>query len=106
MGDSPRSRSPAEYRSWYSTKLWRVALRPEALVRDLFTCQRCKVALTRGRSRPTDAVVNHKEPHKGDWGKFTDPENLEAVCKQCHDSAIQAQERGRRVSFGADGWPE
>lgn len=30
--------------------------------------------------------------------------NLEAVCKQCHDSAIQAQERGRK-SFGADGWP-
>lgn len=100
-----RSKDAVEYRKLYKTAAWK-AIRPTILARDLYTCQRCGAILTQGRSRPTDAVVNHKEPHKGDWGKFTDPENLEAVCKQCHDSAIQAQERGKRVTFGADGWPE
>ena len=102
--DRARSKDALEYRKLYKTATWK-AIRPVILARDMFTCQRCKTPLTQGRSRPTDAVVNHKRKHQGDWELFTDPDNLEAVCKQCHDSAIQSEERGKRVTFGPDGWP-
>ncbi len=99
-----RSKDAVEYRRLYKTAAWK-AIRPVILARDLYTCQRCNTPLTPGRSRPTDAVVNHKQPHRGDWTLFTDPDNLEAVCKQCHDSAIQSMERGNVQQIGPDGWP-
>lgn len=48
-------------------------------------CRRCGKPAT---------VVNHITAHKGDmrlfWAKET---NWEAVCKPCHDSRIQSEER-------------
>jgi len=102
--DRQRSTSAVEYRKLYKTAAWK-AIRPIILARDLYTCQRCDTPLTQGRAKPTDAVVNHRKPHEGDWQLFTDPDNLEAVCKKCHDSAIQSQERGWRRQVGSDGWP-
>lgn len=103
--ERPRSKDAVEYRRLYQSPAWRKHLRPTILARDLYRCQRCHTPLTQGRSKPTDAVVNHKKPHRGDLLLFADPDNLEAVCKKCHDSAIQAEEAGKRVTFGADGWP-
>lgn len=51
-------------------------------------------------------TVDHVRPHKGDEQLFFDPDNLQSLCKHCHDSAKQRIERGQTVvRFGADGWP-
>ena len=100
-----RSKEAQQYRYLYKTRTWKT-LRPQILARDLYTCQRCHTPLTKGRTRPTDAVVNHIKPHKGNLALFQDPSNLEAVCKQCHDADIQSFERGKIRQIGADGWPQ
>lgn len=51
-------------------------------------------------------VVDHIKPHKGDEALFYDPNNLQSLCKSCHDRDKQRIERGQTVvRFGADGWP-
>lgn len=99
-----RSKTAKEHRWLYKTRTWKT-LRQKILTRDTYTCQRCGVALTQGRTRPTDAVVNHIKPHKGDEELFTHPDNLEAVCKKCHDSLIQSEEKRTAPEIGPDGWP-
>jgi 5-methylcytosine-specific restriction endonuclease McrA len=99
-----RSTSAEKYRRLYSQKAW-ATLRKQILLRDLYTCQSCKVPLTTGRSDPRSAVVNHIKPHKGALYLFYNPNNLQAVCKECHDGRIQAMERGGTSPIGLDGWP-
>lgn len=51
-------------------------------------------------------IVDHIKEHKGDEAVFFDPDNLQSLCKSCHDSIKQREERGQNiVRFGADGWP-
>lgn len=38
-------------------------------------------------------VVDHKRPHRGDLTLFWDQGNWQALCKPCHDSEKQRQER-------------
>ena len=72
----------------------------------MMRCQRCGVYLADdGGKSPRSATVNHKTPHKGDLTLFFDPDNLEAVCKRCHDSDIQSEERSGKPTIGVDGWP-
>jgi 5-methylcytosine-specific restriction endonuclease McrA len=100
-----RSAEANEYRKLYQTKQWRI-LRERALLRDAFTCQRCKCMLKRGKSHPQSAVVHHIEAHKGDHDKFFDLDNLQAVCWSCHSGVIQSEEKlGYSTEIGADGWP-
>jgi len=47
-------------------------------------------------------VVNHRRPHRGDWALFIDPRNHESVCKPCHDSAIQREEKRGLSCVGVD----
>ena len=42
------------------------------------------------KRRLSEAVVNHKTPHKGNLILFYDANNLEAVCWSCHLGAIQS----------------
>lgn len=93
-----------EYQRLYKSKAWQT-LRQATLARDGWKCQRCGVLLISGRASSYAAVVNHKTPHKGDLALFHDPANLEAVCKQCHDSRIQKEERSNRRPIGLDGYP-
>lgn len=38
-------------------------------------------------------VVDHKIPHKGDYGLFWDSENnWQSLCKRCHDSGKKIKE--------------
>ena len=48
-------------------------------------CEKCK--------RAPATVAHHERPHGGVWELFIDPNNLESVCKPCHDGAVQAGER-------------
>ena len=58
------------------------------------------------KRRLSEAVVNHKMPHKGNLTLFYDPSNLEAVCWSCHSGAIQSEEAlGYDTTIGSDGWP-
>lgn len=51
-------------------------------------------------------VVDHKIPHRGDLRLFLDPDNLQSLCKHCHDSHKQREERsGHLVGHGPDGLP-
>ena len=103
--DKWRTPEADEYRKLYRTKHWR-HLREQALLRDMFKCQRCKVALKRGRTEPQSAVVHHIEAHKGNHDLFFDIDNLQSVCWSCHSGVIQSEEaRGYSTQIGADGWP-
>jgi len=64
--DRWRTPEAEAYRRLYQTKRWK-RLREVALLRDLFTCQRCGCHLKRGRTHPQSAVVPHIKAHKGDW---------------------------------------
>lgn len=51
-------------------------------------------------------IVDHIRPHKGDRALFFDPDNLQSLCKTCHDSTKKRIELGQQViEFGSDGWP-
>jgi len=77
-----------EYRAWYKTQRWR-RLRWNVLVRDLFSCQRCGVV----EVNTSLLVADHRQPHRGDEVLFWDAQNLWCLCKACHDSAKQREER-------------
>ncbi len=104
-----RSSEAQQYRRLYSDKRWcgPNGIRQQSLVRDLYTCQRCKCLLIAGnRHHPRAAVVNHKTPHKGNEALFFDLENTESVCKSCHDTLIQKEEaRGYVIGSDINGQP-
>lgn len=50
-------------------------------------------------------IVDHVEPHKGDWNKFALGE-LQSLCESCHNSTKQIIEiRGHGIDIDDDGWP-
>ncbi len=42
-------------------------------------------------------VVDHIQPHRGDYDLFWDPTNHQALCKPCHDGAKKSQEMTGRL---------
>lgn len=80
-----------EWRSWYKTARWQ-RKRWSVLVRDDFTCQRCG----RVEAITSKLVADHKIPHRGDEALFWDDDNLQCLCKTCHDSAKQREEAAAR----------
>lgn len=111
MPHKPPRHRPAgqEYKHLYRSKDWHGphGIRQRALVRDLYTCQRCCCLLvTTDRHHPQAAVVNHKTPHKGDVSLFFDLQNVESVCKADHDKRIQIEEaRGYTIGVDLSGRP-
>jgi 5-methylcytosine-specific restriction protein A len=83
-----RHRANLPWRQWYNTKRWR-RLRWSILMRDMLTCQMCY----RVEPNTSRLVADHKVPHRGDEHLFWDDGNLWALCKPCHDSAKQREER-------------
>jgi 5-methylcytosine-specific restriction protein A len=96
-----RSPEAAAYRPLYRTKTWQ-RLRLAILTRDLFTCQMCGKV----EGNTSQLVADHKTAHKGNLGLFWDEANIWTLCKPCHDSAKQSEERiGYSKAIGSDGWP-
>lgn len=82
---------------WYKSRRWQ-ALRDDQLLKQPF----CECRLHVGKSVHAE-VVDHKVPHRGDSKLFFDPENLQSLAKQCHDSWKQKLERsGRDEISGCD----
>jgi hypothetical protein len=59
------------------------------------------------QNRVTGAtVVDHIIPHRGNATLFWDETNWQSLCKDCHDSAKQSEEKnGYSNAVGVDGWP-
>ncbi len=65
----------------------------------------CRPCARAGRARAA-AVVDHVRPHRGDRALFWDPANWQPLCRPCHDSRKQREERrGYAAGPGPDGWP-
>lgn len=47
-------------------------------------------------------VVDHLKPHRGDLTLFWDRNNWQSLCKHCHDSHKQRQEKSGRASAACD----
>ena len=94
-----RSAEAKQSHKFYKSKHWFVIRRVKLAKNPL--CERC---LRRGVNTLA-TVVHHKVPHKGDWSRFLDMENLESLCKACHDSdAQQEDDRGYSEADGPDGF--
>lgn len=89
-------RESAEWHGWYSLSVWTDDLRPTQLLAEPW----CRECAKRGiRTRAT--VVDHVEPHCGDWTRFIDRANLQSLCKRCHDrKTAQEQAEKRRGKAG------
>lgn len=83
------------WRKWYKTARWQ-ALRWSVLERDLFTCRLCR----RIEADTSQLVADHTLRHGGNEALFWDAANLQCLCKRCHDSTKQSDER-RGLSAGA-----
>lgn len=80
------------WRLWYGLQQWK-DLRWSILVRDRFICQICK----RLEPDTSQLVADHKIAHKGDIRLFWDAANLHCLCRLCHDSVKQSEEKSQRM---------
>jgi 5-methylcytosine-specific restriction protein A len=99
--DSGSSRERAgRFSHLYKTYRWKKLRAHEIKVEPL-----CADCLSRGIITPA-TVRDHIEPHRGDLQKFWHGKR-QSLCKQCHDSHKQAEEKsGKRVrEIGFDGFP-
>lgn len=78
------------WRKWYNTARWK-ALRLSILTRDMFTCQWPGCGRLVGDT--SQLVADHKIAHRGDEALFWDETNLWTLCKPCHDTLKQREER-------------
>lgn len=93
-----RNRTP--YDHWYWAASWR-ARRDAQLARSPLCelCQQCGLVVAA-------TVANHRIPHKGDWSLFADDDNLQSVCRTCHDGAVRSYEAtGKMRGCDANGMP-
>jgi 5-methylcytosine-specific restriction protein A len=91
---------PHEFAWMYKTKTWR-RLRESHLSHNPL----CGVCLEKDIVKVA-TVVHHLIPHRGRWHLFVESNNLQSVCKSCHDGELQfIERRGYSNRIGDDGWP-
>jgi 5-methylcytosine-specific restriction protein A len=97
--DAVRHRNRPPWHNWYGLQRWKN-------VRAIFLKQHrlCKFCLEQGVIIPAQ-VVDHIIPHHGDHVLFWSPDNLQSLCKPCHDSSKQQlEDKGYVNDIAADGW--
>jgi 5-methylcytosine-specific restriction endonuclease McrA len=88
------------WKHFYDTAFWQRRRKQQLLAHPL-----CKMCAARGAVISIATVVDHVEPHKGDWNLFALGE-LQSLCASCHNSAKRFIElRGHSIEVGDDGWP-
>lgn len=88
-------RESADWHDWYSLPIWRKRLRPTQLIREPF----CRDCAREGVRTPAE-IVDHITPHRGRWKLFTDPENLQSLCKHHHDQKTMREQRQMPMKRG------
>jgi len=88
-----------QWQPFYWTSFWlrrrKLQLRQEPL---------CVMCLKRGLVTPA-RVVDHIEPHNGDWDKFR-LGDLQSLCADCHDRHKRRIDlHGYSNEIDKDGWP-
>jgi 5-methylcytosine-specific restriction protein A len=91
--ESGHSAVSEPWRAWYSLKAWKV-LRIRVFKRDRFRCQNQDCGRVDGNT--SRLVADHKTPHRGNPDLFWDEDNIQTLCKPCHDTVKQAEERRAR----------
>ena len=91
-----KRRVSAAYHDLYRLKIWTDRLRPEQLLREPF-CRECAAKGVRTYA----TVVDHIRPHRGSMALFTDPSNLQSLCKSCHDRKTALEQVQDRRESGA-----
>jgi 5-methylcytosine-specific restriction enzyme A len=84
------------WRAWYSKSAWKRLVIWKKNRNPL--CEAC------GRN-PTE-VIHHKKDHRGDWNLFIDQNNLQGLCKTCHDLIPKigsTRQPGALAATGAEG---
>ncbi|MBK8772780.1 MAG: HNH endonuclease, partial [Rhizobiales bacterium] len=76
----------SEHRHLYNTAAWKRARAVQLRAHPL-----CRMHLELGQT-VVATVVDHITAHRGDRVLFTDRDNLQSLCKPCHDGHKQAQE--------------
>ena len=64
----------ADWHRFYDKKIWKHKLRPQQLLKEPF----CRECAREGR-RVRATTVDHIIPHRGDWSRFIDPNNLQSL---------------------------
>lgn len=98
----------SDYAYLYRLPIWRGedGLRAQCLRRDSRLCRMCGILCDGKRHTPTSPVADHITPHQGDFALFAALDNLQTLCKRCHDSTKAAQEaRGYSGVIDDTGWP-
>ena len=93
----PSGRS--EWHKFYDTAFWQRRRRQQLQQHPL-----CKFCEQRGLITPA-TVVDHVEPHRGDWNKFK-LGAVQSLCADCHNRSKRVIElRGYGLDVDQDGWP-
>lgn len=82
----------APWRRWYGLKRWK-DLRWQVLVDALFQCVRCGKL----EGDASLLVADHIRPHRGRSELFWDRNNLQCMCKECHDTIKQREEQAQPI---------
>ena len=71
------------------------------LLREPF-CRACAAQYPPGdpRHRTRATVVDHIEPHRGNWARFIDPANHQSLCKRHHDQKTAREQAAERREKG------
>jgi len=88
---SERSRlrdKDAPWRKLYKTARWQ-RLRWKVIEQALFTCAMCG----KFEADTSQLVADHIIPHKGNEAMFWDKDNLQCLCRCCHDTTKKRMER-------------
>ena len=90
-------KASAGYHGWYMLPIWTERLRPAQLLREPF-CRECARLYPSSdpRHRTPATVVDHIVPHCGEWDVFTDPDDLQSLCKRHHDIKTSQEQREKR----------
>ena len=67
-----------EWHRMYKDERWN-SLRTNQLLKEPYCCECAKKKI---RTPATD--VDHILPHRGDWGRSLDANNLQSLCHSCH----------------------
>jgi len=91
----------SKYAKLYKSKLW-LKLREAHLAQQPL----CVMCQAKGDITPAE-VVDHIKRHHGCWQRFSDPNNLQSLCKRHHDSDKQHEEWLETLpsAVGIDGYP-